>query len=259
MNPNWVEMILNKKENNLYRSSNDFNNENSNQPQNNLGNTNNTGLNPNYGAENHFFPNSNLFHLNKSKDNNNNSNKNYNDIPLLDNPRVGIMDTQRDWKKVMSDKLMRRMIDQRKWRLDSIRNSKDEILRELRFEEMLSEHFDEDAILSELFDKLVSLFENEMVDAYQLEVYNNKNISVCPKCSYPVILTEKRILCLNLCFEYNIPNGLINDGFTLDNFVDLVSKVYSSHPNCLLRDSPQLLEFEDDVHLVCGRCLTYNY
>jgi hypothetical protein len=250
MNPNWVEMILNKKENNLNRSY--FNNENSSQPQNNLGNTNSTGLNPNYGAENHF---TNLFQSNKSKDNWNNNDK----FPLLDNPRVAIMDTQRDWKKVMSDKLMRRMIDQRKWRLDSIRNSKDEILRELRFEEMLSEHFDEDSLLSELFDKLVSLFENEMVDAYQLEVYNNKNISVCPKCSYPVILTEKRILCLNLCFEYNIPNGLINDGFTLDNFVDLVSKVYSSHANCLLRDPPQLLEFEDDVHLVCGKCLAYNY
>jgi hypothetical protein len=245
MNPNWVEMILNKRENDQSSVNGNF------QQGEQIPNIAKTDQrNPN-NEGNYFIPNTNLFQVK--------GNHIMYNVNNMQSPRQGIMDTQRDWKKLMSDKLMRRMMDQRKWRLDSIRNSKDEILREIRFEEMLTEHFDEDAILSELFDKLVSLFENEMVDAYQMQVYNNKNISVCPRCSYPVILTEKRILCLNLCFEYCIPQNLINDGFTLDNFVDLVSKVYSSHPNCLFNDSPQLLIFEDDVHLVCGKCLTYNY
>lgn len=196
--------------------------------------------------------NMNIFQIKKSENMTDNLSNQF--IP----PRIGIMDTQKDWKKIMSDKLMRRMIQQRRWRVDSIRNNKDEILKELRYEEILNEQFDEDYLLSELFDKLVDLFEKEDVDSYQMEIYNNPHISVCPKCSYPVILTNKRILCLNLCFEYLISSGFINDSFTLDNFVDLISKVYSSHSGCLNQDQPQLLIFEDDIQVVCGSCLGSN-
>ena len=176
---------------------------------------------------------------------------------------MNIMENKSDWKKFISDRLVRRMMKQRGDRMDSIRLNKEEIINELRYEEILSDHMDDECmILSEYFDKLLVLFENDRLNPgeYLIETHKNSNVSVCPACSYPVILTATKIICLNLCYEYNLPQNLIDEEFTLDNFLDLYSKTRQAHWNCIdiYNEGVQLLVFDDDVHLVCGKCFREN-
>lgn len=174
-----------------------------------------------------------------------------------------------DWKKVMSDKLVKRIMRYREDRIDSIRDRKEEILNDLKDDlnmdfnnvndypdcNMNMINSDEDMILNICFDRVLSLFENNVISTgeYEMEMYNNENVSFCPICSYPVIYTNVKVLCLNLCFEYNIPQGIINGGFTLENFVDSFSQVYKDHKNC--SSQIELLIFEDEVNFICVKCL----
>jgi hypothetical protein len=169
---------------------------------------------------------------------------------------VDIMSNNKtDWKKSISDKLIRRIVRHRENRIDSIRMNKEEILNEIRYEEMLSDHMDDELLqLSEYFDKFVNLFESE--GEYQLETMGKWNISVCPKCFYPMVFAAGRATCLNLCFQYSLPDDLINEYFTLDNFMDMIITTLKLHSKCLEvnNDVPEVLIFDDDLTVVCPKC-----
>jgi hypothetical protein len=114
---------------------------------------------------------------------------------------------------------------------------------------------EEDLLLSEYFDRWQDLCENEDInsDEYEYELFKDRNISICPKCYFPVMHTKSRILCLNTCFEFITPENFINDNFTVDNFVDLYTRILRYHGEC--RSPVQVLVFEDDVSLACSKCL----
>lgn len=169
---------------------------------------------------------------------------------------MNICDNKTDWKKVVSDRLVRRMMKYREERIDRVRLNKNEIINEVMNDEMLEEGFDEEGmLLSVYFDRVLSLFE-ESEEEYQMEVSQDSNVSVCPMCYYPVIKTSKKILCLNLCYEYEIPPFMFHSGFTLDNFIDILGRTYQDHRQCLIKSGERLeiIMFEDDAHIICGKC-----
>jgi hypothetical protein len=165
-----------------------------------------------------------------------------------------------NWKKVFADKVVRRFNDRRESRIDSIIFSKQEILEEIKHENLINGYCLEDnLILEEYFDKLLFLFESDKVNSreYELEVCLNSNISVCPFCSYPVVLIANKVICMNLCFEYIVNPIIFNENFSLDNFVDLLADTYRNHKNCInsfLFTKFELLFFENEVSFICGRC-----
>jgi hypothetical protein len=165
-----------------------------------------------------------------------------------------------NWKKVFTDKVVRRINDRRESRLDSIVFSKQEILEEIKHENLINGYCEEDnLILADYFDKILALFESDKVNSreYELEVCLNSNISVCPFCSYPVILSSNKVICMNLCFEYYVNPIIFNENFSLDNFVDLLTETYKNHKNCLNSFQYakfELLYFENEVSFICGSC-----
>jgi hypothetical protein len=194
---------------------------------------------------------------------NNNTNL-YNEALNNDSVRnMNIIENKTSWKKCVSDKLVRRMMRYREDRIDNLRLNKEDILNEVRYEEMIVEMNDQESqILSDYFDRVKYLIDNNSFTTgeYELEFHKNSLISICPICSYPVILTTKKILCLNLCFEFIVHNNFINENFSLDNFVDILGRTYREHQNCFRygKYNFQLLIFDDNFNIVCEKCF-YEY
>jgi hypothetical protein len=165
-----------------------------------------------------------------------------------------------DWKKMVSDKLVKRISKHREDRMDSVRLHKGRILEEIVYENAINDHCEEDnLILSDYFDKILSLFEQDKISTceYEYELCRDSNISVCPFCSYPAILNKNKVLCLNLCFEYNLNQGYIHDNFNFDNFIDLLASTYKEHRHCFSYDNRfDILYFEESLQIVCLKCFS---
>lgn len=163
----------------------------------------------------------------------------------------------KDWNQIVSDKLIKKISKYREERMSLIRDSKEEIINQIRHEDFMDNYCKEDSILlSEYFDKILVLFESNLIGQYELEIATDRNISTCPFCFYPAIFASNKICCLNLCFDYSLSNRMINVNFSVDNFIDLLNKTYQTHKTCI--KSPhdiKVLQFEDDLNIVCGPCL----
>lgn len=168
-----------------------------------------------------------------------------------------------NWKKTVADKLVQRITRHRERRMDDIRMNKPEIISEVHYEEMLTDNIDEENLLmSDFYNRLFRIWENANGpnEEYEIEL-NSESVSICPICSYPVVYLMKKIICLNLCFEYVLPSGSINSNFTLDNFVDIYRRTYRDHELCM-RESKYKLgllflndDAECDVSIYCEKCI----
>src|SRR5690242_19473796 len=66
-----------------------------------------------------------------------------------------LTDSNNDWKKVVGDRLIKRIMKYKDQRYDLIRESKDEILKEIQYENFMHCYGDEEnLLLSEYFDKI---------------------------------------------------------------------------------------------------------
>lgn len=114
-------------------------------------------------------------------------------------------------------------------------------------------------ILSEYFDKILELFEKGAFNSAEYEmVFCDSSISFCPQCCYPVIVTSKKVLCMDLCFEFLIPDNLFNNNFTLDNFIDILYNTYTKHINCVKGQINEisLFLFEGKLCFECNKCFS---
>jgi hypothetical protein len=170
------------------------------------------------------------------------------------------------WKKAVSEKIVNRILKSRESRIGSIRLKKAEILNEVKGELvkdcfgnliMTDNNFEataEDTILSEYINKVVDLFENEdFRPQFEFEMHSTDFLSTCPICFSPVIWSGKAVICTNLCFEYKIPNWVINKDFTLDNFLDVFNRIRLEHISC--NDTIEIIEFDGTFEFVCSKCV----
>lgn len=208
----------------------------------------------------------NIYSLDNN-DNHNNLNifSNYENITNINNNNL-IRNTDlsfnkiSSWKKVFADKVAKRINERRESRFESILYSKKEIIEEIKHDNIINGYCDEDnLILSDYFDKILTLFESDKIKSseYELEVCLNSNISACPVCSYPVVYTSNKVICMNLCFEYIVNSNVFRENFSLDNFIDLLAETYKHHKYCLNSihfHKFELLLFENEVSFMCGKC-----
>lgn len=181
---------------------------------------------------------------------------NFSILPNIDidlSHRTPIQSTiRKDWKRTMSDKLIKRINKFRERRIDDFRNKKIEIFNELN--ESLEEYNQEIAEHTELlhiyYEKLISIFDLENKDKFNLEIGDAENISYCPYCSYPVVQIYNKVLCLNLCFDFTISDKIENFNFT--NFLDVYRNYYNIHKDCY--GIIDISEIDNDIFLRCKQC-----
>ncbi len=168
-----------------------------------------------------------------------------------------------DWKKNVSERLIRRMMRQREDRMDSIRLKKDEIIDEIMKDEKLDLHMDDRTYyINEIYDRYSSLLDNlGELEEFHLETFDKFHISICLNCNFPVVLCGNMATCVNLCFQHYLPENLIGRDYTMDNFVEELFSVWRKHDKCFIKNnnSPEVLIFEDNLEIVCGICFREGF
>lgn len=170
-----------------------------------------------------------------------------------DTYRTPIQDTiKKDWKKAMSDKLIRRINKYREQRIDDLRNKKLDVFKELSesLEEYNSEIAEHTELLQIYYEKLISIFNLEDKEKFVEEIGDAENISYCFYCSYPVVQINNKILCLKLCFDFTISDNIKNFNFV--NFLDVYRNYYYIHKDC--NGIIDILEFDNDIIFRCKQC-----
>ena len=114
----------------------------------------------------------------------------------------------------------------------------------------------------DLYDKLGEEFIYQIID--------DKKISFCPKCTYPVIIVDKTITeqknnpnkkennvtisCVNSCFQFDL-NESIFDKYSMDNIMDLYSQSLKTDNGCNHNDIAPILSGDDSILFTCVTCL----
>jgi hypothetical protein len=165
----------------------------------------------------------------------------------------------KDYKKMISDKLVKRIIQSRENRIDSIRNRKEEIVesvkKDLHDECDINIDYSQELLMSEYFDYILNLFENDDLDnRYNLDTLTYfENITICPHCHSAIFYYENNIVCVNQCLGYKLLEGTIGDEFTLDNFIDLYKGCVNSHLMCGVK--PEMIQIDrNNLFFICTRC-----
>jgi hypothetical protein len=170
--------------------------------------------------------------------------------------------SNKDYKKIISDKLVKRIIQYRENRIDSLRNRKEEIVDSVR-QDLHSQDINidctEELLMSEYFDYILHLFESDELDnRYNLDTLTYfENISICPHCHSAVFAYDNSVVCINKCLKFNLQEGSISDEFTLDNFLDLYKSWYNNHQYCGGKVELFQIDALETILFVCSKC-NYN-
>ena len=112
----------------------------------------------------------------------------------------------------------------------------------------------------DLYDKLGEEFIYQIID--------DKKISFCPKCTYPVIIIDKTklqdkkninndtvtISCVNSCFQFDLSESIF-DKYSMDNIMDLYSQALKNDNKCNHNDIAPITSGDDGVLFTCVTCI----
>ena len=109
----------------------------------------------------------------------------------------------------------------------------------------------------DLYDKLGEEFIYQIID--------DKKISFCPKCTYPVIIVDKNeekninndsviISCVNSCFQFDLSEAVFNK-YSMDNIMDLYSQALKNDNQCKHDDIAPITSGGDGIIFTCVTCL----
>ena len=112
----------------------------------------------------------------------------------------------------------------------------------------------------DLYDKLGEEFIYQIIE--------DKKISFCPKCTYPVIIIDKTkiqdkknikndtvtISCVNSCFQFDLSESIF-DKYSMDNIMDLYSQALKNDNKCNHNDIAPITSGDDGVLFTCVTCI----
>ena len=112
----------------------------------------------------------------------------------------------------------------------------------------------------DLYDKLGEEFIYQIID--------DKKISFCPKCTYPVIIIDKTnlqdkkninndtvtISCVNSCFQFELSESIF-DKYSMDNIMDLYTQALKNDNKCNHNDIAPITSGDDGILFTCVTCL----
>ena len=112
----------------------------------------------------------------------------------------------------------------------------------------------------DLYDKLGEEFIYQIIE--------DKKISFCPKCTYPVIIIDKTkiqdkkninndtvtISCVNSCFQFDLSESIF-DKYSMDNIMDLYSQALKNDNKCNHNDIAPITSGDDGILFTCVTCI----
>jgi len=111
-----------------------------------------------------------------------------------------------------------------------------------------------------------NLYDN-LGEEFIYRIIDDKKISFCPKCTYPVIIIDKInseeknnnsdsiiISCVNSCFQFSLNESVFNK-YSMDNLMDLYSQALKNDNQCNHNDIAPITSGDDSVLFTCISCL----
>ena len=106
---------------------------------------------------------------------------------------------------------------------------------------------------------------NELGEEFIYRIIDDKKISFCPMCGYPVIIIDKNlsnknnseyvlIACVNSCFQFELNENVFNK-YSMDNIMDLYSQALKTENKCNHNDISAITSGDDGVIFSCLTCL----
>ena len=106
---------------------------------------------------------------------------------------------------------------------------------------------------------------NELGEEFIYRIIDDRNISFCPICGYPVIIIDKNlsnknnseyllIACVNSCFQFELSENVFNK-YSMDNIMDLYSQALKNENECHHNDISPITSGDDGVIFSCITCL----
>ncbi len=156
-----------------------------------------------------------------------------------------------NWKKIITNKLIERMLSSSKERMNKIFEKKLEFIEEMKSLNLSNDINSINDFISNIWD----LFQNNYHE-FQNEIFGikeNINLSICPICNNPVIAFKNKVFCINNCFNFLIPTKCFCEKFTLENLMDKFLEVIRSHIECNSDIIPIYFE-KGYIILGCQKC-----
>ena len=108
---------------------------------------------------------------------------------------------------------------------------------------------------------------NELGEEFIYQIINDKKISFCPICGYPVIIIDKNLSnkekadneyvsigCVNSCFQFELNEEAFNK-YSMDNIMDLYVQALRRDNTCNHNDIAPITSGYDGVVFSCITCL----
>ena len=109
---------------------------------------------------------------------------------------------------------------------------------------------------------------NELGEEFIYQIIDDRKISFCPICGYPVIIIDKNlsnkdnknnseyisIACVNSCFQFEINENVFNK-YSMDNIMDLYAQALKCENGCQHNDISPITSGDDGVIFSCITCL----
>ena len=106
---------------------------------------------------------------------------------------------------------------------------------------------------------------NELGEEFIYKIIDDRNISFCPTCGYPVVIIDKNIsknnnseylsiACVNSCFQFELSENVFNK-YSMDNIMDLYSQALKNENECHHNDISPITSGDDGVIFTCITCL----
>ena len=108
---------------------------------------------------------------------------------------------------------------------------------------------------------------NELGEEFIYQIINDKKISFCPICGYPVIIIDKNLSnkekadneyvsigCVNSCFQFELNEEVFNK-YSMDNIMDLYVQALRRDNTCNHNDIAPITSGYDGVVFSCITCL----
>ena len=144
-------------------------------------------------------------------------------------------------------------------------NNNMEIENEISSNNISNDEENKKRLIQEFLNDEKNLY-NELGEEFIYQIVNDKKISFCPKCGYPVIIIDKNlsskrdnneyvsIACVNSCFQFELCEKVFNK-YSMDNIMDLYVQALKNDNNCNHNDIAPLISGDDGVIFSCISCL----
>lgn len=157
-----------------------------------------------------------------------------------------IKNSNRDWKKIITDKLSERVKQTHIYRMEYFLLNKTTIINDIISELDLTK--EKEVLQCEFINDLLSSIENN-----NLLYKDNTKILECPLCFQPIVFNNNNVKCINQCVNIDIQLSFLNSQFTL---IDLLA-LFKQHKEMRYCDCNEILNAEiidNQITLICSKC-----